>query len=62
MSLLSHEDLLCGVLPALVVRDVNGLRAKVAGLWKDILQMKSLHAGLEAGSSRNSKRERVNAT
>ena len=49
------EDLLCGVFPASFMRDVNGLRAEVAGLWKDILQMKSLHAGLEAVSSRNSK-------
>ena len=49
------EHLLCGVLPASVVRDVNGLRAEVAGLRKDILQMKSLHAGLEAGSSRKTK-------
>ena len=49
------EGLLCGELPASVVRDVNGLRAEVAGLWKDILQMKSLHAGLEAGSSRKPK-------
>ena len=49
----TSENLMCGVLPVLVVRDVNGLRAEVAGLQKDILQMK--YAGLEAGSSRNSK-------
>ena len=33
------------------MRDVNGFRAEVAGLQMDILQMESLHAGLEAGSS-----------
>lgn len=44
-----------GALPALVVRDVNGLRADVTGLRKDIQQMKLMHSGLEGGSSRSSR-------